>query len=573
MEDDDDRERLAVERRQRRIDVQSAPWYAPNQGMFSVYDLCMQAELFGEEGVAKITKQHKLRASQYRSSSRFALKLAAVEAHRNRAPRHARHSTDADPGLANSGQATEEAPPITVSEQASKFSRDSLRVDTKAPSSMRLEAGEISPVFSPGVGTPGTRRMARRRTDAGRASLDIPYEEIQRREKNLGVLKSCKFFQELQSLDGAVNKHLAIAAKDVNLKKGQVVFKQGEEPCACYAIVKGSVAIYVQSEEDALRPRSPPMQRQVSPPMQRQVSQRSQNSQRKDGKGDAAWQPRTTYEGSATYYRDESLGQWMTTLSAGACFGEMALIREKVRIASVKCLEPCDLLVVRKDNFNAYIKAEVLRDCYERMLYFQRNIVGFADAGSSTALHPSYHFEKRICKEGHCFLTEGTVVEPCIWVIINGEVTLQRKEKVKTEEKDTLGDAKAFSSMSAVSLLGAEPFDVRVSSSQCELYVLTKKKMVEVQEFLLSPLKRQIRHEVKQRVKRLSVRSALGRDAMQSPRATGFLDWREAPITAHRTMIASRASSQPTLSPMVSPTSTSRIDPAQTSSKSFFLTQ
>merc|ERR1712032_1588357 len=116
-----------------------------------------------------------------------------------------------------------------------------------------------------------------------------------------------------------------------------------------------------------------------------------------------------------------------TTLTPGGFFGELALLREKTRSATVKCLDDCDMLLVAKEDFDRCVKADILRDSYDRMNFFQEYVAGFKDINPPPAIHPSYFFEHQVFKEGHRFLIEGATAEPTIWAIISGQVTWSRK--------------------------------------------------------------------------------------------------------------------------------------------------
>lgn len=47
--------------------------------------------------------------------------------------------------------------------------------------------------------------------------------------------------------------------------------------------------------------------------------------------------------------------QHITKLSKGEFFGEMSILNEKQRTATVRCLEPCDLLAIRKSDFGVLL--------------------------------------------------------------------------------------------------------------------------------------------------------------------------------------------------------------------------
>lgn len=544
---------VAAMRRQKTIRAHSAPWRETQQDMFQVYDQCMQAELFGDKGLAKLTRQHRIRRQALCSSRSALTKFAAVEAHRaeffarqaEKAEKAAQLSSDVGDSLGCRSASQPSLPSgFLPTATISPFFPTELTVDTRerprrlteAPSEPLSPWSDPASPFSAGTASPISPDAARRRTlrksktsRIAEEPVEIPVEEFKRREKHLQILRRCKFFQELQALDKTAMKELAIVAADAELRKGRVVFCQHDQPRSCYIIVEGSVGIYVKNpgavEPAAVREREGAIKAKPAP-------------------------RQTTFEGFSSYSRQDWIGGWVTTLGPGDLFGELALLNNDMRAATVKCLEPCVFLEVQKAAFEQAIKADLLRQSYERMQFFEAHVPGFANIFPIPNVHPTYFWHRHSYNKGHCFLAEGSVVEPTVWAITAGKVALTRREWIKGEESATLSDGEVFCSMATVPFLAAEPFTITVTSESCVVFYLSCDCFIKITsegcEPVLTALRKHLRHDMTKRVRNLCIKSTFGREPMQSPRAAGFPDWREAPATAHRNEI-SRPSSNPLL--------------------------
>ncbi|MCD6486004.1 MAG: Crp/Fnr family transcriptional regulator [Syntrophobacterales bacterium] len=110
-------------------------------------------------------------------------------------------------------------------------------------------------------------------------------------------LREVHLFQSLSPYD---SEHLAASLKRRSLKKGEALFRKGDEGTSLYIVKSGSVKIVLPSD----------MGDEVAPAI----------------------------------------------LSEGDCFGEMALLDGMPRSADVVALEPSELLVLNQKDFMAFLK-------------------------------------------------------------------------------------------------------------------------------------------------------------------------------------------------------------------------
>lgn len=60
----------------------------------------------------------------------------------------------------------------------------------------------------------------------------------------------------------------------------------------------------------------------------------------------------------------------MAVLDEGSSFGELALISDKSRQATIQCLTDCDFAVLKKDDFGRVLKKIEVKLANEKMDFF-----------------------------------------------------------------------------------------------------------------------------------------------------------------------------------------------------------
>ena len=142
---------------------------------------------------------------------------------------------------------------------------------------------------------------------------------------------------------------------------GHKVFQQGEVGTAFYMLLTGKVAVEVVSE---------------------------------DG-GDAV-----------------EVGQ----LKEGDSFGELALMQEgSVRAATIKAVEPCELLKVEKDDYSRILKT-LMSDELQEKVDFLRQVGLFRDCGSNHLQSIAYVLGARSYKRGEVVVMQGQPSEEMFFI-------------------------------------------------------------------------------------------------------------------------------------------------------------
>ncbi|CAE7641943.1 RAPGEF3, partial [Symbiodinium necroappetens] len=100
----------------------------------------------------------------------------------------------------------------------------------------------------------------------------------------------------------------------------------------------------------------------------------------KQGKPPRIAQSFRTTEGYSTFSKESHLGPLLTSLHDGSLFGELALQNTEPRRASVVCLEDCELLRLRKEDFLAAI-----RDRKDQIYFFHQHVPSFKEYADKRA--------------------------------------------------------------------------------------------------------------------------------------------------------------------------------------------
>eukprot|EP00931_Biecheleriopsis_adriatica_P056634 TRINITY_DN33567_c0_g1_i1.p1 TRINITY_DN33567_c0_g1~~TRINITY_DN33567_c0_g1_i1.p1 ORF type:complete len:613 (+),score=133.41 TRINITY_DN33567_c0_g1_i1:58-1896(+) len=234
-----------------------------------------------------------------------------------------------------------------------------------------------------------------------------------------------------------------------------------------------------------------------------------------------------TYEGFSVYHSESKLGNQVATLKAGSLFGELALLNDQPRSASIKCMEDCEFLVVRRDDFDALLKNDLQQKKNEQVSFLRAHVPGMNDITPGTGkTHPSYLFQRASFSRGHVFLKQGQAASEAVWVVYKGAVEFWHTDpetepkggysgstsRVRSASAGRLRPASAGSQLEAASRRGAvpgkgrrvgvllsggvfgamptadvEPFTVEVQSP-CEVLFISKAEMMRLPKRLVSSM-------------------------------------------------------------------------------------
>lgn len=122
----------------------------------------------------------------------------------------------------------------------------------------------------------------------------------------------------------------------------------------------------------------------------------------------------------------------VATLGTGFSFGELALINNKPRAASIRCLAPSWFAVLDKESYQTVLGA-IYKKQLNAKVDFLKSIPVFSDWTRAALEKLTYYFKEKEFKRGHYVFREA---EPAKWtyIVLEGEFELT-KDQI-SEDKD-----------------------------------------------------------------------------------------------------------------------------------------
>jgi len=355
----------------------------------------------------------------------------------------------------------------------------------------------------------------------------------------------------------------------VQERSGQVLFREGDPGKQCYVVMSGKVGICVMSaqQEATPRQRDPSVKKTLTQWMEEGCQEEVAASagkkkyidemrDKKDGSTDAKQRKNLkrrfqTSEGFSTFSLESALGDSKGVYGPGTLFGEQAVQNSEPRMASIKCLEDTELLVIDKNSYKTAMKKAIAQ-----VNFFNKHMPSLI-MGGYTLRHPCYNFKWKLQKQGHVFLREGIAsIEPQVFLILSGAVEFRRfenssinpayvlnsrpllrsswkahcarpmtgiAESEHDEEvwfgksqgyprrsrelvHDRLGEGQAFCSLPFIPLWGLEPFTVTVASAECQVFCAGRAQIDRIcdhHEDRLRALRQQLMPSITRRIEEL----------------------------------------------------------------------
>ena len=250
-------------------------------------------------------------------------------------------------------------------------------------------------------------------------------------EELVMMMQNFAFFAPLEKKE---QLEVVRVTKCLKLGADEIVMQQGDPGDAFYIIISGSVGIH-------------------------QISAQALQLHREAGE---ARRERLTVE--------QFYGACIRVLSKGASFGETALLKGEPRNATVISVEPTELMVVLKDDYDRIIKKVEAEKLKENLDFLSRvSIVGKMPVVELTKL--SYFLQTEVIHINACPVVKGQCTEG-LYIIAGGAfkvVTDDPHRPGQVIEISILGPGEMFG-LSAVSN-EAEAFTVK-STSHSEVYIL-----------------------------------------------------------------------------------------------------
>jgi CRP-like cAMP-binding protein len=267
------------------------------------------------------------------------------------------------------------------------------------------------------------------------------------------MLGAVKLFANLDKSNPGLITVLAEAAKLTTVKRGTVLFRQGDPPANAFVVCTGKVGVYIfdsggwgsPNASPSASPRSPKAwtspRGSASPTRPGRVrrgesnvspatSPRDQMSPKK-GKSQRQPTPRgkkmnqegraETFEGFSSYGPNSVLGDQVNVLEHGSLFGEKAFDSNAARNATIKCETDVEVMVIPEKTYKSGMKQVV------KQKKWMAQHLPACDVDYISTNHPSAFFVVKEFPQGHHLLFEGVKApERALFAVYKGKLELRR---------------------------------------------------------------------------------------------------------------------------------------------------
>ena len=127
----------------------------------------------------------------------------------------------------------------------------------------------------------------------------------------------------------------------------------------------------------------------------------------------------------------------VSELSAGASFGELSLLQDLPRSASIFCKEPTVLAVLSKDSFNIVLKDFEARKLNEKIA-FLRSIPAFETWSRQALSKLTYYLKERRFKRAQSVFQESDPSTE-VYIVLEGEFKITKTCRLHRETPEKLG--------------------------------------------------------------------------------------------------------------------------------------
>ena len=275
-------------------------------------------------------------------------------------------------------------------------------------------------------------------------------------------LRKSTFFRDMERQKKGIIHKLAKVSRVHEECEGQVIFRQGDRAACVYLLTKGSVGVLVQdfskrpetprqkdtnglstltqAEQKMLRKteetrfgedRSPvpdPGRSSgvsgMSAKIREKIAPKQQILRRDLSKSQAeAAQVYSTVEGGNCFTKDSRLGAQVNVVSAGSVFGEVALLSDAPRSATIKCLETCEFVAVKAATFRKVLAefTDVARACGILQSVETFNLLEERTPGIIHTLAKTAEFTTEA--KGQVIFRQGDPGKSC-FMLVKGQVTV-----------------------------------------------------------------------------------------------------------------------------------------------------
>lgn len=230
-----------------------------------------------------------------------------------------------------------------------------------------------------------------------------------------------------------------------------------------------------------------------------------------------------------------ALGAPVAALGPGSLVGELALIADKPRSATVTCEEDSEFLVIGKDAFDRLVKREMKRSRDDKLEFLRKHVPHFKTLKEAAAETALYFFKHGTYPRNHRFYTKGEPADGSIHIVWKGGVEVTSSDPRPSSRPNSRASSRGSSSAATperrlgVLLRGScfgslpskpiMPFSAVSASSACEVISLSAENLGLLPEVVQRGLRETADQVMARRSAALEPAAATGRFATKGAAA------------------------------------------------------
>lgn len=215
----------------------------------------------------------------------------------------------------------------------------------------------------------------------------------------------------------------------------------------------------------------------------------------------------------------EDYGMPVAALGAGLMFGELALLSDQVRDATVICREDCEFLLVNKADFDEILKAQIKKTNREKIDFLKAHapvMRSLPDATCDTVLR---NIENVSVPRHHMFITLGEMADSSVYFVWKGAVecfgkapqtALEKRSTPRKVEPLKFGILMKGSVFGSVTSTIPMPYSIIAASSPCEVLRISADILRQLPDSIVQGLHKFIEQGMSRRRERQQLPGAVG---------------------------------------------------------------
>lgn len=299
-------------------------------------------------------------------------------------------------------------------------------------------------------------------------------------------------FDIFKNLEPKIQSNLSNVVRFQAMQAGQVIFEQGDNPDFCYIILKGEVTVWITKslEKQHQAPKSTTMAEgeyisesgssEQRPTMvaagvlarEKCSSLATMLSTSMDDEKKTAIKAPIRLAAQDLHHRDDSLVQAssnaVAALGPGSLFGELAMLNDHPRNATVSCFTDCEFLVMNRTDFDIILKADMKKAKDQKVAFLHDIVPGVRTLQVDAIDRILYYFTKESAPRNHFFFEQGEILDGSIYFIWQGSVESYFRDS-RTGSTTRRGIMLRGSVFGAVPAGSLAQFSIVSTSSPCEV--------------------------------------------------------------------------------------------------------